>query len=537
MLCPVVSAAAAAVWLLAMLGPGLFLVAEDNSGPGFNLCGHCFYRQTPPLGNSAGLLLRPVCHKVPGGRMFATVSKPTCDTAIYSAFHLSHESTEREADEGEELVTKGEHNIKVAVPALLGGSKHAPHLVLPTDSPLQHWDATVTTLVHSRITPLCSTLGGDLYIITGVGSFRAAEDENGECQTKPLWSAVCCAVPEGKGGFSLGLIRETEIGEKQVSVKELEELLGVDELFSEGCGGTDEAVVVDSHTEGHTVKREKLHYEEVGDRNVNSETTDVDEDEEPEEVTQGTSADAVKSTRSGEEQHDVRHSVAVKIESPESSADYETLDKEETDTNSSSVLVYVLSTTWSIIKAPLWPVVSTVTQLPGQVIYVIQEDLGVLSALPGDTISVFHLLTSDLLSWTGSALEMLLDVGETIYFSGYYCTSSMLEALMTSCHCGVTGIGTLAGDTVGIFSGTMDNVWYVAKFFGGRLWEQSEDYVETVVSEMGGQAKAVGGGLGQLMWRSGNGVSNVFRVGESLITGMVDMVIGAVKEGFGQGSE
>lgn len=172
-----------------------------------------------------------------------------------------------------------------------------------------------------------------------------------------------------------------------------------------------------------------------------------------------------------------------------------------------------------------------------QVTYVLQEDLGVLCALPGDTFSIFHLLASDLLSYMGSAAEMLLGIGETILSSGYFCTSSMLEALTTSCHTGVTGIGTLAGDTVGIFGDTVDNVWWVTKFFGGWLWEQSEDYVETVMSEMGVQAKAVGQGLGKLVWRSGNGVGNVFRLGEGLVMGMVDMVIGGVKEAFGKESE
>lgn len=172
-----------------------------------------------------------------------------------------------------------------------------------------------------------------------------------------------------------------------------------------------------------------------------------------------------------------------------------------------------------------------------QVSYVLQEDLGVLCALPADTFSVVHLLASDVLSWMGSAAEMLLAIGETIFSSSYFCTSSLLEALMTCCHTGVTGIGTLAGDTVGIFGDTVDNVWWVTKFFGGRLWEQSEDYVETVMSEMGGQVKSVGGGLHKLVWKSGNGVGNVFKLGGGLVTGMVDMVIGGVKEAFGNESE
>ncbi|XP_070767913.1 uncharacterized protein [Enoplosus armatus] len=588
MLCPAaVSAAAAAVWLLAVLGPGLSLPAEDNSEPGFSLCSHCFYKQMPPRGASEGPLLRPLCHGLPGGLAFATLSKPTCDTAVYSAFHLSHGWTQREGEEGGELVTEEEEgdNIKVAVPALLRGSGDPSHPVSPTDSPLQHWDSTVTTLVQSSITPRCSTVGGDLYILTGAGGFGAAEDEDEECQTKPLWSAVCCAVPEGKSGFSVGLIRETEEGERQVSVKELEEMLGVAELFSEGCGGTEgETVGISAglHSEGLPENIEELDADVTGENTgaedvdsntasrvtegeeVSSDTTSKDSngdikesaetliageqaagvDAQPEEAGAEAdvadvkiSADAATSESSCEEPHDVTHSGAVRSASPESSADYETVDEQETDANSSSTLVYILSTALSILKAPLQPVFSTITQLPGQATYVLQEDLGVLSALPGDTFSLLHLLTSDLLSWMGSAAEMLLGIGETCLFGVYYCTSSMLGALLNSCHTGVTGMGTLAGDTVGIFGDVLDNGWWVTKFFGGRLWEQSEGYVGTVVSEMGGQAKAVGGGLGRLVWRSGNGVGNVFRLGGGLIMGMVDMVVGAVRGAFGQESE
>lgn len=169
--------------------------------------------------------------------------------------------------------------------------------------------------------------------------------------------------------------------------------------------------------------------------------------------------------------------------------------------------------------------------------YVLQEDLGVLSALPGNTFSLLHLLTSDFFSWMGSAAEMLLGFGETCFFSIYYCASSMVGALLSSCQTGVTGMGTLAGDTVGIFGDALDNGWWLTKFFGGRLWEQSEGYVGTVMSEMGGQAKAVGGGFGKLVWRSGNGVGNVFKLGGGIIMGMVDMVIGAVRGAFGDESE
>uniref|UniRef100_A0A3P8SS78 INO80 complex subunit E n=1 Tax=Amphiprion percula TaxID=161767 RepID=A0A3P8SS78_AMPPE len=462
-----VSAAAAAVWLLAMLGPGLSLPAEDNSEPNFTLCSDCFYRQMPPQGASAGSLLRPTCHRLSGGQAFATLSRPTCDIAVYSAFHLSHGWTEGEGEEGEELTEKEEDFIKVAVPSLLRRGGDPSHPVSPTDTPLQHWDSTVTTLVQSSVAPRCTTLGGHLFILTGAGGFRVAEDGNKECQMNPLWFAVCCSVPEGKGNFIVGLISETGKGERQVSVKELEEMLGVTELFSEGCGGGEEETV------------------------------------------------GIKSSSS---KHYVTHSEVVRSES-------------------SDTLIYILSTTLSILKAPLHPVVSTVTQLPGQVTYVLQKDLGVLSALPGETFTLLHLLTSDFVSWMGSASDMLLYIGETGFCSVYNCASPMLEALLSTCHTGVTGMGTLAGDTVGIFGDALDNAWWVTKFFGGRLWEQSEGYVGTVVSEMGGQAQAVGGGFGRLVWRSGNGVGNVFRLGVGVIMGMIDMVSGALREGFGQESE
>lgn len=113
----------------------------------------------------------------------------------------------------------------------------------------------------------------------------------------------------------------------------------------------------------------------------------------------------------------------------------------------------------------------------------------------------------------------------------------MLGALLDICYTGVTGIGTLAGDVVGIFGNGLDNCWWFTKFFGGRVWDQSEGYVGTVMAEIGGQAKAVSGGLGRLAWRSGNGVGNVFMTGGGLIFGVIDMAIGLVKEAFGQEAE
>lgn len=98
-------------------------------------------------------------------------------------------------------------------------------------------------------------------------------------------------------------------------------------------------------------------------------------------------------------------------------------------------------------------------------------------------------------------------------------------------------MGTLAGDTVGIFGDALDNAWWVTRFFGGRLWELSEGYVGSVMSEMGGQVQAVGGGLGRLVWRVGSGMGNVFRLGGGLIMGTLEMMIGAVRDPFRQESD
>ncbi|KAM7383253.1 hypothetical protein PAMP_002923 [Pampus punctatissimus] len=535
MLCPAaVSAAAAAVCLLSVLG--LSLPAEDNSEPSFTLCSHCFYRQTPPRGVSAGSLLHPLCHTLPGGQAFATLHKPTCDTAVYSAFHLSHGWTERERQEGEGLVTEEDENIKV--PALLRGGEDLSHPVSPTDSLLQHWDSTVTTLVQSDVAPQCSILGGDLYILIGMGGFRMAEDGNEECRMTPLWSAVCCAVPEVKGGVSVGLIKETGGMVREVSVKELEEMLGVAELFSEGCGGANDetiGITVGLNSEEHPGNTEKLDSDTYQDTEREREGLDTTGQDSNKDVLESREEQVATYDDQPDEADvaDATRETYVHAVTSESSDDYDAVDELE-GTNSNSIVVCILSTTLSILTAPLCSVVSTIIQLPGQAAYVLQEHLEVLSALPGNTFSLLHLLTSDLFSWTGSAAEMLLGIGETCFFRICYCSSSMLEALLTSCQTGITGMGTLAGDTVGVFGDMLNNAWWVTKFFGGRLWEQSEGYIGTVMTEMGGQSKAVGGGLGTLAWRSGNGVGNVFRMGGGLIMGVVDMVTDAVKEAFGQ---
>ncbi|XP_047217244.1 uncharacterized protein LOC124865828 [Girardinichthys multiradiatus] len=532
------AAAAAAVWLLALLGPGLSLPAEHDSEAGFTLCDDCFYRQTPPRGASAELPLHHHCHRLPGGQALATLSRPTCDTAVCSAFHLSHGWTGKEKEQRGETVTEVGDSVKVAVPALLrGGAGDLSDAASPTDSPLQQWDSTVAAMIQSSIMPKCAALGGGVYILTGAGRLGAAEDGDEECQTKLLWSAVCCAPPEGKDGFSVGVIKETQ-AERQVSMKELEEMLGVTELFSEGCGGEDRetaAATVGLHSDGLHGNAAKTEADETDE---NSETGDPHAKEGKKESFKVSLPEERFGADAKSENADVSHlseeTTAELVTSVSSSEQQFSETVTEEDSNSTSTLVFLLSTTLSILKAPLCPVFSIITEFPAQVTHVFQEDLEVLSALPGDTFTLFHLLMSDLFSWTGSATDMLLGIGETCFSSVYYCASSMVEALLSSCQTGFMGIGTLAGDTVGIFGGVLDNGWWVTKFFGGRLWEQTENYMGAVVSEMGGQAQAVGRGLGRLACRGGNGVGNVFSMGGNFVMGMLDVVFGGARDFFGQ---
>lgn len=263
--------------------------------------------------------------------------------------------------------TENEDSTDVVVPALLRGGAGPSNPGSASDPLLQLWDSTVTTLVQSAIRPNCSALGGDLYVLTGRGHLWADGDGD-NCQTKLLWSAVCCAAPEGQSGFSVGFIREAEEEERQASVRELEEVLGVAELFSGGCGGAhggtleitadilregvtntlsqaDDGAEVHSDASGHD-SREAISSGETG-----GEIADVAD------VVQKTSADAAAS--------------AEELQEGAPSGESSSLDgsavEPETGRNSSSILLFVISTTVSILTAPLRPVFSTVTQVPGQV--------------------------------------------------------------------------------------------------------------------------------------------------------------------------
>ncbi|KAJ0066306.1 hypothetical protein NL108_010938 [Boleophthalmus pectinirostris] len=543
-MCPA-AVSAGALLLLAVLGSGLSPAQASD----FTQCSHSFYKQSPPGGSNDGPL-KPLCHSRPGGQSFATLYQPTCGSPVYSAFHLTNGLAASTTEEGAEPVTTEEESVKVLVPALLKGDNEKSELP-PAASHLQLWDSAITTLVQTSIAPQCQTSGGDLYVLIGAGRLGAVEKE--DCETKLLWSAVCCAAPEGKDSSSVAFISDTEGGQRQVSVKELEDLLGVTELFSEGCGGQNGGVIAEiSQHEANTlsaVASETATAEDTETNEVNTADSEQNPDtESTNEQTEGSTESQVEtqkrsvvdeSAKTDQISPDNEESKVTSSESTPSDATLssETVEEQKADDNSTSIFFYILSTTLSILKAPLHPVVSTITGLPGQVSYVLQEDLGVLSALPGDTYSVFHLLISDVFSWIRSVFNLVYDIGEACFSRIYYCTSSMGEALFSSCYTGVTGIGTLAGDTLGIFGDMFDNSWWLTKVFGGRLVEQSGDYVGTVVGELGSQTSAVGSGFGRLAWKSGNGVGYCFKVVWRIVKGLFDITFGIIGDTFERDSD
>ncbi|XP_077455134.1 uncharacterized protein LOC144073295 isoform X2 [Stigmatopora argus] len=414
----------------------------------------------------------------------------------------------------------------------------------PTDADFLHWDWSVSTIIACHVATECNDRNGDLYILTGMGA-RWGEG----CQTKPLWSAACCSVSPAQDGFSVGFIHQD--GDDggavlPVSVKELQEKLGVQGLFVGGCAGEDRVgVTKDLYT--------KEDLQKLARNLTESSSTEVDADEtlsvasrsdESHSDSMNSDGSDADTSHSDSKEANTKEELTVETEKRSVEAADETRyvkiapeQVEKADSNSSSVVVSIISTTLSILKAPLRPLFSRITHFPGQVLYVVQEDVGVLAALLEDTVSFVYLVTSDLLSWIRWSLETLLDILMSCIYGVYYCSSSMLVVLLNTCYMGVTGVGTLIWDTVGIFGDVLRNTWWVTKFFGGRLLRQSGDYAGTIAMEMGEQAVALGGGTGRLAWRSVVGVFNVFFTGGSVVFGVLDVIFGAFTEGFGREKE
>uniref|UniRef100_A0A8C6KMA5 INO80 complex subunit E n=1 Tax=Nothobranchius furzeri TaxID=105023 RepID=A0A8C6KMA5_NOTFU len=279
---------------------------------------------------------------------------PSACLSSASSTHVSMLSRSA-VNPGPYLSTTEEEVDGIKIPALLRGAGAPSHPVSPTDTLLQHWDSTVAALVQSSVLPQCNTLRGDIYILIGAGRLGAAERGGEECRAKLLWSAVCCSPPEGKAAFSLGLIKETTEKERPASMKELEEVLGGAELFSERCGGEEQATAAVSaglQSRGDEVKAEKTDARDVNSGNGKDEVVKKSRDA-------LATSDQVAGVDAPPEE--------LSADPDQQQEDQETTSEEDTDSNTTSTLVYILSTAMSIVQAPLRPVFSTLTQLPEQV--------------------------------------------------------------------------------------------------------------------------------------------------------------------------
>lgn len=277
--------------------------------------------------------------------------------------------------------------VQIFIPALL---REDDHEIPSTDTHIPRWDGLISKVVRSDVASQCSALGGDLYVLNGGDDWGVGV----------LWSAACCSVPGGRGGFGTAIIIETlhdHVHVKGLSVERLQETLGVQELFSGGCGEADDGsagVTLDLQTQDRaaTDKTEDLDSTQAASR---SDARDSDVTEKPASVTEsgrdsdvneksagvkesGRDSDVNEKpasvTESGRDSDVTEKSAWVKesgggIQEADETRDVERVaeQKDKADGNSSNIVVSIFSTTLSILKAPLRPIFSRITQFPGQV--------------------------------------------------------------------------------------------------------------------------------------------------------------------------
>lgn len=382
----------------------------------------------------------------------------------------------------------------------------------PSNSPLLKWDALTAQLTQSSVVPMCSEMSGEIYVQIGVGGFN-------ECRGKLLWSAVCCAASDGDGSFSVGLVKEDDV--RVLSIEELEELIGVTSLFSGGCGKMGH-----QREEGLTSLLEKqLNDIKTPNSDAQSEEhIDVHNTQEAgtpklenEDVTEHVNGEAPSYTSSFSSDMDVEEST------------------NETE-SSESALLYILSSTISLLYAPFSPIVNQVTNFPFQLAYVLQEDLAVLASVPVDSYTLVNNMCSGVYSGVSCIFSTLYQAGETSVCTVYSCLSPLASCLVLAFQDGFTGTGTLASDALGIMTGTVGNGFSIIRMVLGSVGDQMVDYLCTVCSEMGHQVSTVGSGIGRLTWRSGRGVGHLLNIAASLVGGVVENTITNVQEAFGGSS-
>ncbi|MCI4374738.1 hypothetical protein PGIGA_G00009470 [Pangasianodon gigas] len=475
---------------LAVLILGLLPLAHILTASEVLECEESFYRNTPPQRVTEWGLERR-CHSLGAGRTFVSLYHPGHQSNVYTALHLGQHNawgkgTTEELDEPSETEVLGEES-HVHVPALY--KKDQDVASSPSASPFHKLDALTAELVESRTVPQCSKAGGGVYVQSGVGGLS-------EMKADVLWSAVCCDVPDGLGSFSMGVVQEGEGELKLMSVKELEELVDIKELFSGGCGETG------------SLEEEPLEITEVPEKDTGTAETDKssDEDEVP-----STTADRIESEPSLEESIN-------ETESSESQKD--------------SVILYVLSSAISLLCAPLSPVVSTLTNLPSQICYVLQEDAAVLASLPSDSLSLVQNLGSGVVSGVENVGSVAYQVGEHSVCSLYTFISTIAGTLMLSCQEGLVGAGTLMGDALGLVTGALGEVWDFGTEVVECMWQGLSGYVGAVGAEVGEQGWSVGQGIGTLVWRGQRGVGHVINTVVSIIGGVLGNMMENIQEAF-----
>ncbi|KAI1885757.1 hypothetical protein AGOR_G00207090 [Albula goreensis] len=462
-------------WILSGLCFGLLVLAQAD--PEFSECSQSFYKHTPPVGFTGPHLL-PLCNKLEGGRTYATLYNPFCDIALFSAFCLDKGWGDQENVDGsqtEKEENESQNGDQQVLPLLLRHSGQDG----PTSSsgtPGESWDSAVSALVRSSVHPQCRSLGGDLYVLSGRGGVGGS-GEGCSAEADLFWTALCCAVPDEGAGFSLGMVNVRQEGLQVLDMNGLEEIVGTGGVFSGGCG---ESQGVDAVT-----------------------------------LAQNALQEIAGKTRSG---------APVLGTEGENTSPESTEMQLDTDNTPAQM---------SLLFAPLRPVTSTVTQIPGQVYHVIREDLAVLSSLPCDTLSVFYNVIADTAGGVMSAGGLAGKAGALCASQLYTCTWPLVGALFNTCRDGVMGVGMLTWDGVGVFGGMLDKTWSVSKYIGGKAWEQSQGYLGAVLSESGGQVQIVGGGLGKLVMKGGKGCVNVLNMAWRVVGGTVGLAVDVVKEAFG----
>ncbi|XP_062847686.1 uncharacterized protein LOC134310099 [Trichomycterus rosablanca] len=476
---------------LAPLIVGLFCLAQTISA---SECEKSFYKNTPPQRvTESGLERR--CHSLGDGRQFVSLYHPESQANVYTALRVGqHNAWGKGTKEGKDETDEKSEESKFYIPALYKRDQNAA----PSDSasPLQKLDTHTAKLVKSKTVPRCSDAEGDVYVQSGVGGLKGSQEG-------VLWSAVCCAVPNGQGSFSMGVVQDDHKNLKVMSIEELEKLVGVKELFAGGCGHSEGLADLQHLTDEKEVVSDSEEEQEI----VETDDSDVEEEERAETAVQKS----------------VKKKASSKTEQIDESG------VEESANATESLILNALSTSMSLLISP---VVSTLTNIPSQVGFVLQKDAAVLASLPMDSVRLVRNLGSGVAKGVENVGSVAYHVTEHSVCSLYDFTSTLTGTLLSSCYEGLAGTGTLTCDILGLATDTLVKVLDLGTGIGGSACRSLGGFVGSVGSEMGQQGSSVGQGVGTLIWRGMRGVGNVFGGVLSIIGGVVGNTVENVREAF-----